>query len=181
MLTLHNTIVNSMDIRRFKRNDGSTPGDITGRDCFKFFSEELQRSYELLQGRPEEERIQMAYAAFWVDWKQDLGHYFRYLYNVVRFIDDSNVGHNRYMKLLRAQLSDYELVMLFYNCLTTKGEKFKHYVESYSLLDNLPTELLFNPSHEGMFAASARSDSLSKMAVGDTLSSTATITQPDDR
>ncbi|WP_051370968.1 putative phage abortive infection protein [Mesorhizobium loti] len=175
MLTLHNTIVNSMDIRRFKRSDGTTPGTITGRDCFKFFWDDLKKNYDFLYSRPPELRISMAYEAFWVEWKQDLGHYFRYLYNVVRFIDDSNVGHNRYMKLLRAQLSDYELAMLFYNCLTIKGEKFKHYVESYSLLDNLPTELLFDPSHEALFAASARSDKLSKMAVGDTVSSTATI------
>ncbi|WP_181170877.1 putative phage abortive infection protein [Mesorhizobium sp. B2-1-3] len=175
MLNLHNTIVSSMDIRRFQREDGSTPSDIKGRDCFELFSKELREHYDLRINIPEIDRIQAAYQEFWSEWQQDLGHYFRYLYNVIRFIHESNVGHLRYMKLLRAQLSDYELLILFYNCLTPKGHNFKQFVENYSLFDNLPYELVFDPSHEAFYNPSARHDNLSKMANDDTLDSTATI------
>jgi len=41
--------------------------------------------------------------------------------------------------MLRAQLSDFELLWIFYNCLSENGvEKFKQLVEQYSILKNLP-------------------------------------------
>ena len=41
--------------------------------------------------------------------------------------------------MIRAQLSDYELLWIFYNCLSENGlEKFKPLIEEYSLLKNLP-------------------------------------------
>lgn len=45
--------------------------------------------------------------------------------------------------MVRAQLSDYELLWVFYNCLSPNGvRKFKPYVEKYSLLKNLPIDKL---------------------------------------
>ncbi len=41
------------------------------------------------------------------------------------------------MGILRAQLSSYELLMLFYNiCYSDKGEKFKFLLESTNFFDN---------------------------------------------
>lgn len=46
-----------------------------------------------------------------------------YLYNVLRFVHEAKAIKARgpYVKLLRAQLSDYELVMLFYTALNKHG------------------------------------------------------------
>lgn len=144
MLTLHNTIVNSIDIRR----SDIKLGDIKGRDCFKFFTQILRSKFEqnkeLLLS--DGDAIELAYSAFWIEWQQDLGHYFRYLYNVVRFVDRAQ-DDIRYMKLLRAQLSDYELLMLFYNAQAEMGENFRQYIEKYALFDNLPRKLLFHDEH----------------------------------
>lgn len=49
-----------------------------------------------------------------------LGHYFRNLFQIMKFVDEYNdveLGKTKYTKLLRAQLSSFELVVLFFNCL----------------------------------------------------------------
>lgn len=96
----------------------------------------------------------------------DFGHYFRNLYRIVKIVDEtefyiyeeiggkSDGNRNeyntknfevryRYISMLRAQLSDYELLWLFYNCLSDNGsKKFKRLVEKYSLLKNMPKNKL---------------------------------------
>lgn len=50
-----------------------------------------------------------------------------------------------YTSIIRAQLSDYELLWLFYNCLSNNGtDFFKPLVEKYSLLKNMPKDKLTN-------------------------------------
>ena len=49
----------------------------------------------------------------------------------------------KYTSIVRAQLSRYELIWIFYNCLSGNGiTKFKRLVENYSLLKNIRIELL---------------------------------------
>ena len=75
-----------------------------------------------------------------------LDHYFRHLYHIFRYIkmsDFSEVDKYRYASLVRSNLSQYELVLLFYNCLSPNGiEKFKGLVEDFALLNNLRVNLL---------------------------------------
>ena len=83
-----------------------------------------------------------------------LDHYFRYLYRIMRFVDEANfLDRNssdktiryKYMGILRATLSPYELVLLFYNDLSKYGnEKVKPLIENYSFFKSLKKELLAN-------------------------------------
>lgn len=64
-----------------------------------------------------------------------LDHYFRYAYRIVKYIktsklidDDEREG---YASIFRAQLSCFELWILFFNCLGMDENKFKHLVEDY--------------------------------------------------
>ncbi len=55
-----------------------------------------------------------------------LGHYFRHLYNMVKFVDDSRSLHDfkereDYCKLIRSQMSDYEQIVLYYDTLSPLG------------------------------------------------------------
>ena len=52
-----------------------------------------------------------------------------------------------YIRLARAQLSSYELALLFYNCLSEVGEKFKPLVEEFSLLHNMDKSVLVSQEH----------------------------------
>lgn len=88
-----------------------------------------------------------AHDHLWKSYQNDLAHYYRYLYNIIRFINESDVNKLRYIRILRAQLSDFELLVLFYNGLFPLAAKFKEYVEFFTLFDNLPKDLLFDRLH----------------------------------
>ncbi len=60
-----------------------------------------------------------------------------------------------YVSLVRAQLSSHELLMLFYNCLSDYGKKFKPLIPDYHFLKNMPTELLIKPSHKQLYDEAA--------------------------
>jgi hypothetical protein len=77
MLTLHNTIVNSIDLRL---GGGK---EMKGRDCFQRFYADFRECFR------QSENINAAYRLFWDRRQQDLSHYFRYLFNVIRFVDES--------------------------------------------------------------------------------------------
>lgn len=71
-------------------------------------------------------------------------HYYRHLYTILKFIDQNawlgKEEQYKYATFLRATLSRYELVMLYYNGFF--HVKMKKLMEKYHLLNNLRTELL---------------------------------------
>lgn len=89
-------------------------------------------------------------------------HYFRLLYRILKFVKNTSLvtkyeDEYEYTAMLRAVLSRYELVWLFYNGLTYGDEKLKPLIERYAMLSNLRTELLANCPEvdEGAYAPSA--------------------------
>jgi Putative phage abortive infection protein len=142
LLELHNDIVKAIDLRSVK--DGQIIAQ--GRDCFRSLYNDFVSIYkeELELGTSEFASMQKAYLTFYENRQADLGHYFRSLYNIVKFIDRSEFDDKRiYSNLVRAQLSSYEQTLLFYNCISKYGEeKFKPLVETYGLLKHVPRELL---------------------------------------
>ena len=72
-------------------------------------------------------------------YRDDLAHYFRLFYQVLRFIDESSVNNKMlYVRLLRATLSNAEIVLIALNCLHGGGKvKLKPLVERYALLQNI--------------------------------------------
>ena len=76
-------------------------------------------------------------------------HYFRLMYRILKFVDNTKLIEDKdkykydYTCILRALLSRYELVWLYYNGLSDYGsERFKPLIEKYSMLQNLREELL---------------------------------------
>jgi len=74
-------------------------------------------------------------------------HYFRHLYRMIKFVATSQLITDKdryeYVAMIRAQLSRYELVWIYYNCLSSYGrEKFKPLIERFAILKNLRDELL---------------------------------------
>ncbi|QSB37695.1 hypothetical protein JTY93_15245 [Pseudomonas hygromyciniae] len=67
----------------------------------------------------------MAYQAIYHIGRTDLGLYFRSLYSVFRFVDESkHQDSDKFGVVVRSLISDYELVLIFYNCLSEKGGGF---------------------------------------------------------
>lgn len=77
------------------------------------------------------------------DWEYQLDCLFRTLFSLLQWVDAQ--APNRltlaqkwlYVSIVRAQLSRIEMVFLFYNGLTPRGQKFKALIEKYALFDNL--------------------------------------------
>lgn len=75
----------------------------------------------------------------------DLNQYFRTLYNILKLVENSDFLDDRklYTNLLRAQLSRYELALLFYNCISDYGNlKMSPLVKKYDLLKHLDENTL---------------------------------------
>jgi hypothetical protein len=86
-----------------------------------------------------------------------LGHYFRHIYQMVKFIDQSPIINTsekqNYLKTLRAQLSNHEQAILYINSLVNPGKKLwsdknketgkiSRYIVDYKLIKNLPFHLV---------------------------------------
>lgn len=74
-------------------------------------------------------------------------HYFRHLYTIIKFVDNADFlsfdEKYKYTSMVRATLSRYELIWLFYNGISSVGKlKFKRLIEQYSLLKNIREDLL---------------------------------------
>ena len=82
-----------------------------------------------------------------------LSVYFRNMYNAIKLIDNcgliSSEEKKDYVKILRAQLSNAELYILFFNIISRFGKKWvdNDYVTKYQLIQNLPSKYCdgYNP------------------------------------
>jgi Putative phage abortive infection protein len=68
-----------------------------------------------------------------------LGHYFRHLYHLIKFVNESNIeSKKKYTDIIQAQMSDDELYVTFYNGISEFGSlKFKPLLDDYSFLENI--------------------------------------------
>ncbi len=154
LINLHNQIVNDIDTESIRRSAGfkETKEDRTivkGRDCFMKFYEIFRIMHNQLSTKHASfkepiyknklELIDAIYVEFFIERQSDLGHYFRNLYHIIKFVDNANINNKKeYTNLVRAQLSTGELLILYFNCLSRYGhEKFKPLIEKYSLLKNI--------------------------------------------
>lgn len=147
MLNTFNAIVDSIDL--YNKDNGM---ESSGRDCFSVFYTRLSKTYQDHKEKGKKAHsgkaiLRLSYYIFWKDHQLELGHYFRFLYNTFRFLDESPAHEVYHAKLLRAQLSDQELLLLYYNCLSEQGKKFREYAIKYEIFDNLPTVRLLEDSH----------------------------------
>jgi len=96
------------------------------------------------------DELKLLYGKWFIIFNAELGHYFRHLYHIVKFVDNNSyfslskkekyLKEYDYIKILRAQLSNSELVLLSLNALSENGTKFKPLIEKYELLKNINLE-----------------------------------------
>ncbi|MFC4216816.1 putative phage abortive infection protein [Pseudophaeobacter arcticus] len=139
-LSVFNQIVAEMDLV------SKDKPSVTGKDVFPVFLDRIMRSQHLrlrgsYSGPNEGGRTEDAYEEFYDDHNSELGHYFRTLYNLFKFVHKSDeIDQRLYTNLIRAQLSDDEAMLLFLNGLSLRGQKFKPLLEKYSVLKNVDKE-----------------------------------------
>lgn len=152
LLRILNDVITQLDVKHRNKKGGAITDISTGRDCFDRYHLKLRNHYknaeENAPHQTPDQLLSTAYKTFWNNWRKDLGHYFRTLFNIYKYLDGdgfSTTEKKFYGNIVRAQISDLELVVLFHNCLTEHGRNFIPLTEKFKLFDNLPIDLILNP------------------------------------
>jgi hypothetical protein len=140
MLRLQQEVVSGFDIHN--RKQGII---IQGRDCFRTWYREMGSNYSMHLNLESSRRIGMSFAHVWDLHRGDMSIYFRSLYNIFKLVSSSEHVDKRWLgNVARSLISDFELVMIFYNCLSKQGLGFVKYSIEFKLFDNLDVSLLMN-------------------------------------
>lgn len=116
-------------------------------------------TWEGIREKEMKDKAHDMYSLFLDKYNYAIGHYFRHLYHILLFIEQteeslmqkSNNKHEieslskKYIDFLQAQMSSYELMLLFYNCLVFP--KMLKLVTKYNFLENLACEDLIDQRH----------------------------------
>lgn len=149
----HNEIVSSIEIEAMEAPP--TLSEVLlhrvtyrGRGCFPYLYKKLSSEYqERKKKHGDRVALYYAYKKLWNEYGHLLGHYYRFLFNAFRTISESTLAEPHHSRLMRSQISDYELLLLFYNCISPRGEKFTKYAREFSLFDNLPSIKVLDHAH----------------------------------
>ncbi|MED4649915.1 putative phage abortive infection protein [Bacillus subtilis] len=132
MINLHNEIVKGLKI-----------ADYEGKYALSYLNLRIKHQYstpEMMNIESEKTRLLLIYEDFYEQYY--FGHYFRNMYRIMKFIDQQDkelTTHEKknYIGILRAQLSTGELLLIFYNALSDRGEKFRKLILKYNFFDDL--------------------------------------------
>ncbi len=154
LMSLHNEIVESITAEKdeFTYERVKKKQMISGRKCFveyyQIFKRIFHTSFEdvlpdSFSSETNKMIVEYAFRIFYDEFQADLGHYFRNLFTIFTFIDNADIKNKGfYIKLIRSQLSNYELLMLYFFCLSDRNKNFKPLVEKYTVFRNLPVDEL---------------------------------------
>ncbi|WP_343311245.1 putative phage abortive infection protein [Bacillus atrophaeus] len=134
MINLHNQIVSELNIFGYQ-----------GKYALNKLNKEIKSRYKTVLLEDKKERILKPYEDLYNEYY--FGHYFRNMYRIMKFIDQakelSEDEKKNYIGILRAQLSTGELLLIFYNALSKRGEKFKELILKYDFFDDLLDDDVF--------------------------------------
>lgn len=139
MLTLFGEIVSSTEI------DNNITKITRGRPCFVLLMGRLYGPYDSnfnnLDRKKEFELIEY----FHSENQSYLTHYFYYLKSILKFIDSSTIDNKSfYIDLVRSQLSNHELILIFYYSFFIEKAELQGLIKKYSLFKEFPFYLLLN-------------------------------------
>src|SRR5262249_7424572 len=104
------------------------------------------------------EQIKNAFEKLYTNTHGVFGSYYKNLYCLVKYIHDLGVNHPKrsyYIDLIKAQLSKYEIILLFYDCIWINdqqpGENLIDYVIELDILSSLEDTELIRPTHRDFF------------------------------
>lgn len=143
------------DFEKNIKNKGERCGEILGDFDFKsYFKNENKIKHEYItefkMNYYDDSLIELKHEAYEILYKKHenlIGHYYRNLYRIVKLIQDNtfdsesqerdNEEKRKYRGILRAQLSSFELLMLFYNIsYSEKGKNFKKLITGINFFDD---------------------------------------------
>lgn len=115
----------------------------SGKEALHRYLQDMQAGFEKTTSyNQRRKRAVEAYFEFYANNRDFAPLYFRTLYRLLEEIygSGSNVYEEKikYIKIIRSQFSDSELVFIRYNAMTPMGTNFAPYINRYNLLKHLP-------------------------------------------
>ena len=124
------------------------------RDGEKAYSPEYSFVFDETKLRPY---LENAYNDFYKNYDYNLGHFYRYIFNVIKFIVNTfkdDVDTQKFLVgLMQAQLTNDELGLMFYNALSEHGrnkhneELFKSWLDNFNYFENIDERCVLNESY----------------------------------
>ncbi|MGG3450205.1 putative phage abortive infection protein [Domibacillus aminovorans] len=151
MIDLHNSIVKEMEYRQKSSRSAFMffwnyfVGEVR-RDIFKKYDngdgvingQKVERNI-FLENYRNEQSVNAFVTSFLSEHEYLLGHYFRNMYRIIKFIEESQLSKEEkrnYRGIFRAQLSTYELYLLFYNVnYYDDGQNFRELIRGKNFFD----------------------------------------------
>lgn len=123
-------------------------GDVTGRKALekkveRFLKCNFDNAFEF---KRRSKAAVSKFEDFYAENRAELSVHFRVLYLLVSMIAEADIDESNrvvYAKCIRGQLSEGELAILRYNCMTINGQKMQQFVNHFNLLKHLPLMTLF--------------------------------------
>lgn len=158
MLSLHQEIINSIDTL-----DTKTREVYRGRIALSYMYESFKKSKQTNAFR-DEDRLDLMkkytnddFMYLWNKQCEKLHYYFRFLTNILSYIERSPLPCDYYIDTIKSQLSNSELCLIFYFGLSIQGNELYQKVTKYGLLENLPKQSLLAEAHRVLYDKSAYS------------------------
>lgn len=135
LLDLRNSILNSIEFIDRYDSTNNSKGSRAVKDLLDKVSYTGSHKYSYANA-------QEAYDDNWELVEDQLGHYLRFTYHIIRFVDErfsNELRRYEYVRLLRGQMSNPEVELIALNSAYGKGSpKMANYVVRYALLHSLP-------------------------------------------
>jgi len=144
------------------------PIDLVGRESTHIL---LKKLLEILpkitiediwsEGQEDTQRESLRYDEFYDKYFYLLGHYFRFIYHILKYVEeqkfeDTLFNKKDYVDILQAQISTDEMGLIFYNAVFNKKarikatgvDKFHNLLEKYKFLENIDDKSLLKSEHK---------------------------------
>lgn len=118
----------------------------------KMFDSDISLDDKKKQHSPSDyqNKAKEIYDSFYKQHVKELGHYFRFTYNVINFVhNNKNISKEKkqeYINFIQAQMNNSELQLIYFNAIGQYGQKYHLLIEEYNFLENLDTT-----EHFGIF------------------------------
>lgn len=120
----------------------------TRKKGFEFLVKQINDKYnEMKKQNPSNEKFENFHSAYEIFWEDSFGHYFRHLFLIVKFIvskPESFISYEEkrnYLRIIRASLSTYEQIFLYYNWLSGYGLQWENqnnrFFTDYRMIHNV--------------------------------------------
>jgi len=119
----------------------------------RFINNEGEETWKLENKQKMSERINTSYNRIYKQKEAELGHYFRHLYHILKYVHESEIPFKKkYIDIIQAQMSDNELYVAFYNGISEYGKKrFLPMLDSYQFFENIRSRGVMFDKHKEIF------------------------------